>query len=238
MEKETLQKIYNLKHIKPDEGFVKDVKQNIITSQAKESAQQNGLVAFLTSPVLQNNSAVVMSGFAFLLVFGLLSFPLLPSPYEPQESPSTIERVAVSTETEEEEETEVPDEGASVEVAQQSEVERRFDSVEESMRSVTRQVLGTIISEKESKPEDQVTDEDIARHIVAGLQGEEQDAGKGGIGIMSVPEPSTSTTEKDYVENKEIKDAMEVYEEEDYEEFIHTIFSILETQELLDILSE
>ncbi len=232
MEKELLQKIYNLKKIKPDTGFVNDVRKDIALLQKKESKTYS-IITFLKTPVVQNNNLVLATGLMFLIVFGVLTVPAMPSNDTTNiATPDLYPRGTIAQNGEDI--NDIAD-GGNIEVAVEETIDTRFTTAETSVRNMTKQVLGTIISERDNTVNGDVTDKEIADYIYVGLnksiKDDNQDVGM--MGIMSVPTETTETTER-----KDIKEAMTIYEKGNYEEFIHTIFDLLETQELLDILSE
>ncbi len=238
MEKELIQKINSLKSIKPDDSFVAFTKKDIIkNTNEKESV---GIIDVLFSPVLKNNGVVLAGAFAFLLVFGFYSFPLLPTNYSTDPLIVNIPGAEVAvTEEDDEEQRKITGKENSVKVTGEDTVETRFASADNTLRDITKQVLGTIILENEDRDVNEtITDKEIADKIAEGIIGQEETTEgtlEPSMGVMSTED---NGTENKYKENKEVQDAMQLYQEKDYEEFIHTIFDVLGSQELLDILSE
>ncbi len=243
MQKELLQKIYNLRKIKPDTGFVSDTKRIITESNSHNEAKTNSIlknplfsanalsevVGFLKTPVNYNSKVALSSAFIFLLAFTFFissSFPLT-SDYNNDFLENEFQRIAVTTEDEDEVRVVAEDEENNKEVARtEKPVEQQFIALESNLRRVQKEVLGMIIKEEEDQ---ELTDREIADYIAASI--EKQRAGEDTVSIMQI-EP------KEVKDNPELDQAMEIYKAERYEEFIHAVLDTLNTKELLDILSE
>lgn len=247
MDKELLQKIYNLRKIKPDSGFVLSTRKSII-----ESTQQNELknstvlqnpffnfntakevFNYLTVPVNYNSKLVLSTSFIFLLAFTfftLSSFPVSNDynkynnfqRFTPQEIVLEIE----DEDTDEELKLVAEDKNNTDTIVLEKPVERQLTALEGNLRKVQKEVLGTIIKET---PDQELTDKEIADRLATGI---EKTKPNQEIGVMQLE--TTDVKGKPEL----LEEAMKVYEAEDYEEFIHTVIDILNTKELLDILSE
>ncbi len=246
MEKELLQKIYILRKIKPDSGFVLGTKENIIESglqnEAKQrSVLQNPLVSFdairktfdyLTVPVNYNSKVALSGVFIFLLSFTFLTLSSFPVSYD-YNNYNNLDRITPQKVATEEDDEEVKlvaeDEDNNIDVAQtEKPVSRQFTALETNLRKVQKEVLGMIIKED---PDQELTDKEMADYIVASIEKSKEDDTENAVGVMQM-----QTVEEK--EDPKLEEAMELYKAEDYEEFIHTILDVLDVKELLDILSE
>lgn len=247
MEKELLQKIYILRKIKPDSGFVLGTKENIVESglqnEAKQrSVLQNPLISFdavrktfsyLTVSVNYNSKVLLSGAFIFLLAFTFLTLSSFPMGYDYNNyndfNEITPQKVATDEDDEDELKLVAEDEDNNIDVAQNEKpVSRQFTALETNLRKVQKEVLGMIIKED---PDQELTDKEMADYIVASIEKSKENNTEDTIGVMQI-----QTVEKE--EDPKLEEAMELYKAEDYEGFIHAILDVLDVKELLDILSE
>lgn len=249
MEKELLKKIYTLRKIKPDSGFVLSTKENIMERASEKDVKESNILQnplaginiirelsnYLKVPV--NNRAAFSTVFAFVIVFTFVvssSFPVTHD-YNNNLPQNVYQKIAVETaeETEDETEEEVKvvakdNDNNRDAIEAEKPVERQFTALESNLRRVQKEVLGMIIKED---PAQELTDKEIADYIAKGIESSKSNTTESGIGIMQIETKETK-------ENTKLDEAMKIYDAEDYEEFIHTVLDILNTEQLLDILSE
>jgi hypothetical protein len=195
MEKEILTKIYLLRKVKPTASFVERTRENIfgkdvaLVSEKKEniviSEFVNSFFNVFANSVFQSRMAVV-SAFTFLLVFGILAYPLLPIEedydfaYIPDLGRTGAEGPAMQMLTDGDDMT--------IEVATtRKPIEKEFAAIEDVFVSLQRQVLGSMIPEEE-KDVVNLTDKDIVNYHVAKI--EESETNKDDERISKIKEAS------------------------------------------------
>jgi hypothetical protein len=210
MEKEVLSKIYMLRKIKPEKAWLNSTKDSILERgdfavekniSIRETAQI--LVNYLSSSVVQNG-LVTAGAFAFLLIFGSLAFPLLPSNYDYQEYayiPAPVRN------TDAELKIVAEDIEGVVEVAEDyAPIKKEFVALENDFKDLRKQVLGVILDTTEEK--------EIAEGLIAQLEAEE-----------AIVKVATVTKEgSEVVAKNKLERMKEWYEEEDYEKVIDIYF--------------
>jgi hypothetical protein len=217
MEKEILEKIYLLRKIKPEDGFVESTKRSILELE-EENVREKGVsfsavLDFLLTP--RQNSAVALAGaFAFLMVFGFLALPFFPYDYE-----HGYVRAPLVIESEEERRVAKENE-MTVDVAERERlVNQDFAVLENSFREIQRQVLGTMIEKEEGVDVANFTDKEIIEYHIRKIE-EGADEINTGIGVMTVE--STESRDEEMLE-----EAKEALKEEDYGRAFDVIVDIL-----------
>ncbi len=209
MDKETLEKIYLLRKIRPEKTWVSVMKKNILDEPVqKEETRGVSVWEYFTQPVLQSRMAVA-GAFAFLFFFGYLVFPLLPSNYD------YVAYIPAPVVVEEEEDINmVPDDSEdSIEIAgEEQTIESELKVLKEYLYVISRQVLGTMIRDEGEVEVDTWTDKDIVEYYIAKIEGESST----GVMTMGVQE-----------EDERLEMLKEANEEGDYGEAFNLIVDIL-----------
>ena len=211
MDKKTLEKIYLLRKIRPEKTWISDMKEEIFGEAeftAQPESRRLSVWDYFAVPVVQSRFAVA-GAFMFLLFYGYLVLPLLPSNYDyvayiPTSIVERGEGLRLVPEGEE----------GNVEMAQRKQpIEKKLAVLKEGLYGVQRQVLGTMIEDEEQIEVESWTDKDIVEYYIDKIEGEE----KSEVGMMigAQEEDSKLTLLKD------------AYEEEDYGEAFNLIVDIL-----------
>ncbi len=221
MEKETLQKIYNLKKIKPEESFVESTRRKIFgeTEKSRKEAwvlpNLEGLGTLLNAS-FRNNALTVVGAFVFVFFFMSYALPL---------SPLTHERVSylpvvANLEEKGEEIREVPeDKDYNTETARvRKPIETEFSSLENSFREIQRQVLGTMFNSDDPKEIAELAIQEAERKMEEPMQ----------IMIMNDATVQEDAEEKDDDRLERAKQLVEnAQTEEDYYEAFDLLVDIL-----------
>lgn len=212
MEKETLQKIYLLRKIKPDQGFVSRAKEDILSRPMERN--EVSILSYLNSVSL-NSSFSFAGAFLFLLVFGFLALPLSPTNYQ-----DNFVYLPSDVNEEKEEEVRMVAEEEEMTIATgktEKPVKREFAALEDSFRAIQRQVLSTMIDNDTREQSASLTDKEIVEYHIAKI--EESNSSEVGVMTMSVGQDDRLDLAKEALEKEDYGQAfdiiVDIYSEEE-----------------------
>ncbi len=149
MEKEILQKIYNLRKVKPDSDWVEKTKESILKEDAVFDGSRFSFSDYFAIPAFRNGLTVA-GACAFLLAFVILAFPLLPSNYESNFAyiPAPV---GVVEERDKVREVSEEDEVAAKRARLEDPVRSEYDLLMSVYRELQSEVLGTRFNTEDPK---------------------------------------------------------------------------------------
>ncbi len=218
MDKETLEKIYLLRKIRPERTWVSAMKKDILDSHVGERETERVSVwEYFAQPALQSKMKLA-GAFVFLFFFGYLVLPLLPSSYD-QVAYAPVPEVEEEVTEEEEDINVVPkDKEESVDVARKEQpVEKEFAVLKEGLYGLQRQVLGSMIKDEGELEVETWTDKDIVEYYIAKIEEEEDDS----VQVM------TMGVQEEEEKDERVEMLIEANENDDYEEAFNLIVDIL-----------
>ncbi len=214
MEKEILTKIYTLRKIKADAEWKEEAKKEIFLSSPVKRTKERE--SFLFSPLFENNGLVMAGALAFLLIFTYSALPLLPE-YDNQYVYSPIEVVMEEDiSVVPEEDNDIDKNSKSVAVAERP-IEEEYSALQNTVRDVQRAVFGMMIkgdSESEYQKKENLTDEDIAKYLIAKMK-EDESIKEEGEEMMMLMTTEEDVAYEDGIEDK-IERAEKALEDKDY----------------------